>query len=102
VNRAQGQLVTWSGGAPGTYVQIGGQSAITNGSVTVSSTFQCLAAIGDGQFMIPSWITLTLPPNTNGALHISNVVYGPTFSAAHLDFGYTLLESLSDKVVTYQ
>jgi hypothetical protein len=99
VNRAQGQLVTWSGGAPGTYVQIGGQAAA---AVGVGATFVCLAPVNDGQFTIPAWILLTLPPNNNGALHISNLVYGQTYSVPNLDYAYSFTESLTDKVVAYQ
>jgi uncharacterized protein (TIGR03437 family) len=99
VNRAQGQQVTWSGGAPGTYVQIGGQSAV---AVGVGATFVCLAPVNDGQFTIPAWILLTLPPNNNGALHISNLVYGQTYSVPNLDYAYSFTESLTDKVVAYQ
>jgi uncharacterized protein (TIGR03437 family) len=102
VNRAQGQLVTWSGGAPGSYVQIGGQSAVQVGSAIVSATFECLAPLDDGQFTIPSWILLALPPNTNGALHIENPIYGQTFSVPNLDYAYGFAVSLTDKVVTYQ
>ena len=103
VNRGQGQLVTWSGGAPGTYVQIGGQSTIQVGTGFVSATFVCLAPVGDGQFMIPSWILLALPGNNNnGALHVENFVYGQTFSASGLDYGYGATASLTDKGVVYQ
>jgi hypothetical protein len=99
LNRAQGQQVTWSGGAPGTYVQIGGQSAV---AVGVGATFVCLAPVNDGQFTIPAWILLALPPNNNGALHLSNVVYGQIYSVPNLDYAYSFTESLTDKVVTYQ
>jgi len=102
VNRAQGQLVTWSGGAPGTYVQIGGQSTILVGGAAVGATFACLAPVDDGQFTIPSWVLLALPPNTNGALNIENPVYSPAFAVPNLDYAYGLSVSLTDKVVTYQ
>ena len=45
---------------------------------------------------------LTLPPNNNGALHISNLVYGQTYSVPNLDYAYSFTESLTDKVVAYQ
>jgi hypothetical protein len=99
VNRAQGQLITWSGGAKGTYVRISGQSAV---AVGVGATFLCVAPVDDGQFMVPSWILLALPPNNNGALNIQNYVYGPTPSVPNLDYFYTATESITDKVVTYQ
>jgi uncharacterized protein (TIGR03437 family) len=99
VNRAQGQPITWTGGAKGTYVQIGGQSAV---AVGVGATFVCLAPVDDGQFTIPSWILLALPPNATGALNIANVVYGPTYSVPNLDYAYSFTESLTDKVVAYQ
>ena len=47
-------------------------------------------------------ILLTLPPNNNGALHISNLVYGQTYSVPNLDYAYSFTESLTDKVVAYQ
>jgi uncharacterized protein (TIGR03437 family) len=99
VNRAQGQQITWSGGAPGTYVQIGGQSAV---AVGVGATFVCLAPVDDGQFTIPAWILLALPQNNNGALHIENLVYGQTYAVPNLDYAYSFTESITDKVVTYQ
>jgi hypothetical protein len=102
VNRAQGQLITWSGGAPGTYVNIGGQSAVLVGNVSVGATFECLAPLDDGQFMIPSWVLLALPPNNNGALNVRNQVYGQIFSVPNLDYAYGFTVSITDKVVTYQ
>lgn len=45
INRAQGYTVTWSGGAPGTYVEIGGQSTVSTnaqGTWFVSATFSAL------------------------------------------------------------
>ena len=43
VTEAQGQLITWTGGATGTYVDIGGTSSSspTDGSLPLSVTFVC-------------------------------------------------------------
>jgi uncharacterized protein (TIGR03437 family) len=103
VNRAQGQLVTWTGGAPGTYVSIGGQSTVSTGASTVvSATFTCLAPVSAGQFTVPSYILLSLPANQIGALNIVNETDPQSFSASGLDYAYAYATFLTDIQVAYQ
>jgi uncharacterized protein (TIGR03437 family) len=102
VNRAQGQQVTWSGGAPGTYVSIEGQSTLTSGTSVVSATFDCYAPVSAGQFTVPSWILLALPPNNSGSMSLENSTYPQFFTASGLDYSYGSTGSLIDKAVVYK
>lgn len=85
VARNQGLPVTWSGGAPGSYVIIFGSSA----SGTVSGSFTCFAPQSAGQFTVPSYILLGLPSGS-GATSVQNSTNLGSFSASGLDFGGTL------------
>jgi uncharacterized protein (TIGR03437 family) len=104
VNRAQGQTVTWTGGAPGTFVSIGGQSELLSASGTfiTAVTFECYAPVSAGQFAIPSWILLALPASTTGGLNISNESNPQSFTASGLDYAYVIATALTDISVTYQ
>lgn len=57
VNRSQDVTVTWTGGIPGTWVQIGGGST----TIGVSGTFICFAPANAGQFTIPSYVLSPRP-----------------------------------------
>jgi uncharacterized protein (TIGR03437 family) len=105
INRAQGFNVTWSGGVPGTYVVIGGQSTVTtNAQATtfVSASFICYAPVDAGQFTVPSWVLLALPPNINASLYVENQTSPQDFSASGLDYAYGVASSLDDTQITYQ
>ena len=105
INRAQGYTVTWSGGVPGTYVEIGGQSTISTnaqGTSFVSASFLCYARVDAGQFTVPSWVLLALPPNIQGSLYVENQTLPQTFSAPGLDYGYGVATLLNDTQITYQ
>jgi uncharacterized protein (TIGR03437 family) len=105
INRAQGFTVTWSGGVPGTIVGIGGQSTVaTNAQATtfVSASFVCTAPVAAGQFTIPSWVLLALPPNIQAGLYIQNETTIQTFTASGLDYAYAVASSLNDTQITYQ
>jgi uncharacterized protein (TIGR03437 family) len=82
VTRASGQPITWTGGAPNTYVLIGGSSS----SNSASASFTCYAPVSAGQFTVPSYVLLALPVGTNGNLMVENAVTG-TFSASGLTNG---------------
>ena len=62
VVRSQGLLVTWDGGAPGSYVIILGSAIDTNAGV--SGSYYCLAPAEAKQFTVPSYVLLSLPAGT--------------------------------------
>jgi uncharacterized protein (TIGR03437 family) len=101
INRAQGQLITWSGGAPGSYVSVFGYSSVyeptplANGPRLFNTYFVCSAPLSAGQFMVPAAVlnglpatgvaqVAGLPPTPNGYLYVvsGNV---QQFSAPGLD-----------------
>ena len=83
VNRANGQNITWSGGAPGSFVYMGGSSS----SSTATASFTCYAPVSAGSFTVPSYILLALPAG-NGTLGITNETTPVSFTASGLDYGY--------------
>lgn len=83
VTRANGQNVTWSGGAPGSFVYLGG----TSSSATATASFTCYAPVSAQSFTIPSYILLALPAGS-GTLGITNETTPVSFPASGLDYGY--------------
>jgi hypothetical protein len=77
VTRSQGLNVTWSGGAAGSYVQIGGSSSSSN----VSASYTCIAPVAAGQFTVPTYILQAMPAGS-GTTSVEN-----TFSAKGLNNG---------------
>ena len=86
IDRAQGLLVTWTGGNPGTYVFVTGTSSSTG--LGLVRGFTCMALADAGRFTVPSYILLGLPAG-NGAAGLQNDVYG-SISATGLDISLTL------------
>src|ERR1022692_2068616 len=86
VTRSQGVNITWSGGGPGSYVVIDGNSSITIGVKVVSVTFTCLAPVSAGQFTVPVPVLLALPAGT-GSLIVGNTGNFQFFTATGLDLG---------------
>jgi hypothetical protein len=99
VTESQGQLITWTGGATGTYVEISGSSS--SADFSVSASFVCLAPVGDQKFTVPSYVLLSLPAGT-GSLGVSNFSNLVKFTATGLDYGYAIAGVESDESVTYQ
>ena len=87
VSRTQGVNVTWSGGAPGTFVSITGSSFATVNGAPVSVVFACQAPIAAGQFSVPSPVLLALPTGT-GSLSVGDYSAFQQFSAPGLDFAF--------------
>src|SRR6185295_16084980 len=81
VDRAQGLLVTWTGGNPGTSVVIGGTSTSTASGAIAG--FGCRVAAEAHQFTVPSYILQGLPAGSGG-VNVQNDVFS-TFSATGLD-----------------
>jgi uncharacterized protein (TIGR03437 family) len=96
VDRTKGQLVTWTGGTPGTYVNIFGYSSFselgeTQIRVIVTIYFTCTAAVSAGQFTVPAAVLGNLPSSGvpgggNGYLYVVNQT-NQRFSAPGLDLG---------------
>jgi len=89
VTRSAGLTVTWTGGSPGTYVEISG----TSSNSSVSGYFVCLAPVAAQQFTVPSYVLLTLPATTgsnNGSLFVENSTVPQSFVATGLDYGYSV------------
>ena len=83
VTRSQGAQVTWTGGAPGTYVFISGSSSSSGG---VSGSFTCFAPQSALQFTVPAYVLDTLPAGT-GSLSVENITSYTKFTATGLDYG---------------
>ncbi|HEX5230187.1 MAG TPA: hypothetical protein VFW44_20885 [Bryobacteraceae bacterium] len=99
VTESKGQLITWTGGATGTYVYISGDSSSSDGSV--SADFVCIAPVSAEQFTIPSYVLLSLPAGT-GSLGVSNYSNLGTFTATGIDHGSISSGVSSSEDVTYQ
>jgi uncharacterized protein (TIGR03437 family) len=85
IDRNQGLTVDWTGGAPGSYVSIGGS---VNTGILIAS-YTCYAPQAAGQFTVPSYILRALPAG-KGVATISNYGTFTPFSAIGLDFGGAL------------
>jgi uncharacterized protein (TIGR03437 family) len=80
VDRTQGLLVTWTGGNPGTFIDIGGTSTSASGAI---AGFGCRAPAEAGQFTVPSYILMGLPAGSGGMNLQAN--FFSSFSASGLD-----------------
>jgi uncharacterized protein (TIGR03437 family) len=83
ISRASGVTVNWNGGAPGTYVTIGGSSS--SATAGISASFSCTAPVSAGTFTVPNAILLTLPAGT-GTLSVGNSTNFQSFTATGVDF----------------
>ena len=88
VNRSQDVIVTWTGGIPGTWVQIGGGSTTIN----TSGTFICLAPVSAGRFTIPSYVLMASPVG-NGGISLINQSNNQPFTASGLDISTAVAET---------
>jgi hypothetical protein len=91
IDRAKGQLITWSGGMPGSYVYIVGSTPLfiggpTAGGTTINVQFVCSAPLAAGQFTVPAAALESLPPTANGNLYVASGSI-QQFSAPGLDLG---------------
>jgi hypothetical protein len=98
VVRSQGVTVTWTGGSPGTYVFITGNSS----SGSVSGSFVCFAPVAAGTFTVPSYVLGTLPASASGSLEVVNETALQFFTATGLDYGYAIGEVGFNNNATYQ
>jgi len=100
VDSGSGMKVTWSGGNPGSYVEISGGSTARINNTTVVANYSCLEHVEAGQFTVPSYILQALPVGP-ASTSVTNIVYFP-LSASGLDFAsglatiqYTMSTTLS-------
>lgn len=98
VTRSQGVTLTWSSGAPGTYVLISGNSS----SASQSAYFSCSAPAAAGTFTVPAYVLETLPASTGGSLEVSDQTVPQTFTATGLDYGYAIGEVAYNITAAYQ
>ena len=117
INRANGQLVTWTGGDPNGDVTITGISfqlgTKQDGSDSVGAIFICTAPDRDLQFTIPAPVLLSLPPSAviapipgvsiaTGSLSLSSATVPVKFTAPNLDYAFGSTSVSVGKSVTYQ
>jgi uncharacterized protein (TIGR03437 family) len=84
VTRSSGLLVTWSGGAGNSYVEIFGSSTSASGA---KATYFCFAPTSAGQFTVPTSILMSLPAGT-GNTTVANTTGYSSFTATGLDTGF--------------
>ena len=97
VDRTQPVTVTWTGGIPGTYVQIGGGSTL----ISASAEFLCIAPVEAGQFTIPSYVLLATPA-ANGGINLINQSNPVTFGDSGLKTTYAVAETESSISVPFK
>ncbi len=97
VDRTQPVTVNWTGGIPGTYVQIGGGSTIIN----ASATFLCIAPVEAGTFTIPAYV-LEASPVGNGGINLINQSAPVTFPGSGLSVTYAVAEAQSSISVPFK
>jgi uncharacterized protein (TIGR03437 family) len=85
VMRSAGLPVTWTGGATGTYVEIGGNSSSSSGSAFGS--FTCIAPVSAGSFTVPSYVLAALPAGM-GSVTVENETNFSSFTATGLNNGF--------------
>jgi len=81
VTRANGQQITWSGGAPNSFVYVSGNSS--SASTGAFANFVCYAPVSQGQITVPNYVLLALPAG-NGTIGIANGASPTTFTASGL------------------
>jgi trimeric autotransporter adhesin len=109
VNLANGVTVTWTGGAPDSYVLIYGTSStsVSFQATPLVVTFDCVAPVSAGTFTVPPAVLQSLPAAsasglTPPTLTVENAANPVLFSASGLDLGY-VTAFVSDSInVTYQ
>jgi uncharacterized protein (TIGR03437 family) len=117
ITRANGQLVTWTGGDPNGTVTITGFSiklgTKQDGSDAVGAVFNCTAPDSALQFTIPATVLLSLPPSSTlevvpgvsisfSSLSLANGTQPVKFNATGLDYAYGSTSVSVGKTVNYQ
>jgi uncharacterized protein (TIGR03437 family) len=118
VIRANGQLVTWTGGDPDGVVSITGDSIVigtdsSGNSTAVGAFFTCHAPVSAGQFNIPAAVLLSLPassvisPVAGVSIDVGSLSLGTSsapvqFTATGLDYGFAGSSISAGKTLGYQ
>ncbi len=109
VNRASGVQVTWSGGDPSAYVDIGGSSfALLSGDKFLGATFTCRARVSDGSFTVPPVVLLSLPVSSSlsnfafSVLSVGTSTAPQQFTASGIDYGFVTSSVSNLRDVSYQ
>ncbi|HKW97248.1 MAG TPA: hypothetical protein VJN43_05905 [Bryobacteraceae bacterium] len=97
VDRSQNLTVTWSGGMPGTWVQIGGGST----TISVSGTFVCIAPASAGRFTVPSYVLLASPVG-NGGISLINQNSNQNMPLPGIDYPNVIAETESSISVPFK
>ena len=99
ITESQGQLITWTGGVPDSWVIVEGSS--TAPAVSLSVNFYCTALASAQQLMLPPYVLDTLPAGM-GTLTVENEQQPQMFTAPGIDYGYTSTGLITNADVTYQ
>lgn len=109
VNRANGQLVTWTGGGSSDLVQIYGYSLSELSDNAIAGFFICLERASVGSFTVPPAILLALPPSPAGSsltpvgvFSVGSVSAPRDFTAPGIDSGTIVSTTAIAKGVSYQ
>jgi uncharacterized protein (TIGR03437 family) len=104
VNRSLGVTVTWSGGPAGGYALITGGSTQVMGTTRLLGNFFCFADLAPGQFTVPSFVLLSLPPTTQnmGTLSVGGFAASFVPSPPGIDLATTNSMDSAAKQVPYQ
>jgi uncharacterized protein (TIGR03437 family) len=115
VTRTNDLPITWTGGNPGTYVQISGSSISlgADSSSTVVVIFSCTAPVAALQFTVPRAVLLQLPASSSvssggvsipvpGSLAVGNYANPVKFTATGLDVGYASAYVTNSTSVNYK
>jgi len=101
VTIANGVPFIWTGGSPGTFVIMSGDSSATVNGQSVSGSFTCIAPVELQQFNVPNYVTAILPPG-KGSLSIANYTNFKSFTATGIDSGLAIGFSSVSINATYQ
>jgi hypothetical protein len=100
IDRTKGATVTWSGGAPGLFVTINGNSAAFLNGQNVTASFTCQAPLSAQQFTVPPPVLLALPAGM-GTLSLGDSTGLQTFTASGLDIGFEFATTSFQENVQY-
>jgi uncharacterized protein (TIGR03437 family) len=98
VNRAAGATINWTGGSPGTYVQISGGDG---DGLNLNAAFLCDVPVSAGTFTVPPAALLALPTGA-GSLDVTNSSYPVLFPAPGLDFAWATISYSTNIDTSYQ
>jgi uncharacterized protein (TIGR03437 family) len=91
VDRSKGLKVTWTGGNPGSLVDVHGSSSLSSNGFHVTVSYTCMEHVEAGQLTVPPYILLALPESSIGETLLTNEIFFP-LSADQLDYATGLAE----------